>query len=71
MIIGYVFLPNSINAAVMPGGDVSSATPMSADITVKGVYTEGNQLNPLDPGVYTIVAGDEWGTLEFLYVSVE
>ena len=71
LITGYAFLPNSINAAVMPGGDVSSATPMSADITVKGVYTEGNQLNPLDPGLYTLVAGDEWGTLEFLYVSVE
>jgi rhodanese-related sulfurtransferase len=71
-ITGYIFLPNSINATVIPAACyLTPATPMSAIITVNGVYTQGNQLNPLDPGVYTIVAGDEWGTLDFLYVSVE
>jgi hypothetical protein len=71
LITGYVFLPQSINAAVLPGGDLTTGTPMSANITVNGVYTEGTQSYPLNPGLYTVVAGDEWGTLEFLYISVE
>ena len=71
LITGYIFLPDSINAAVMPVCYLTPATPMSANITVNGIYTRGNQLNPLIPGVYTIVAGDEWGNLEFLYIKVE
>ena len=70
LITEYDFLPHGINAAIMPGGDVTSPTPMSANVTVNGTYTQ-LQLNPLVPGAYTVVAGDEWGTLEFLYVSVE
>jgi rhodanese-related sulfurtransferase len=70
LITSYIFLPHSINAAVMPGGDVSSPTPMSANITVDGTYKQGTQLTPLVPGVYTIVAGDEWGMLEFIYINV-
>jgi hypothetical protein len=30
---------------------------MSVNIT--GVYIQGNQLHPLDPGIYTIVLGNE------------
>jgi rhodanese-related sulfurtransferase len=71
LINGYTFLPDSINAAVMPGGDLTTPTPMLAKITVDGTYTQGTQLTPLVPGVYTIVAGDEWGMLEFLYISVK
>ena len=70
LITGYVFLPNSINAASCLA-TIQTGTPMSADMTVNGIYTEGIQSNPLVPGPYTVVAGDEWGTLEFLYVSVE
>ncbi len=70
LITEYDFLPHSINAAIMPGGDITSPTLMSATVTVNGTYTR-LQLNPLIPGVYTIVAGDEWGALEFLYFNVE
>jgi hypothetical protein len=38
LIIGYVFPPNSIYAAVMPGGDLTTGTAMSGNITVNGVY---------------------------------
>ena len=34
LITGYEFLPHSINAAIMPGGDLTSPTPMSATVTV-------------------------------------
>ena len=70
LITGYDFLPDSSNAAIMPGGDLASPTPMSATVTVNGVYKQGMQLTPLSSGIYTAVAGDEWGTLEFLYISV-
>ena len=70
LITGYDFLPDSNNAAIMPGGDLASPTPMSATETVKGTYSKGIQLTPLTSGIYTVVAGDEWGTLEFLYINV-
>ena len=71
LITEYIFQPNSTDAYVMPVCFITPATPMSAQITVNGTYTQGNTLHPLDPGFYTIVAGDEWGNTEFLYVSVE
>ena len=71
LITGYDFLPDSNNAAIMPGGDLTSPTPMSATETVKGTYSKGIQLTPLASGIYTVVAGDEWGTLEFLYINVK
>jgi hypothetical protein len=70
LITGYNFLPDSVNAAIMPGGDISSPTPMSGSLIVNGTYSTA-QLKPLAPGVYTLVVGDEWGALEFLYISVE
>jgi hypothetical protein len=70
LITGYDFLPDSSNAVIMPGGDLASPTPMSAAETVKGTYSQGFQLTPLSSGVYTVVAGDEWGALEFLYITV-
>jgi rhodanese-related sulfurtransferase len=71
LVTGYDFLPNSSNAAIMPGGDLGSPTPMSASESVNGTYTQGFQLTPFAAGTYTVVAGDEWGDLEFLYVSVQ
>ena len=70
LITGYDFPPDSSNAGIMPGGDLASPTPMSATVTVNGVYKQGMQLTPLSSGIYTVVAGDEWGTLEFLYVNI-
>ena len=55
----------------MPGGDLTSPTSMTATETVNGTYTEGFQLTPFAAGMYTVVAGDEWGNLEFLYISVQ
>ncbi len=71
LITGYDFLPDSTNAALMPGGDVSSPTSMAANVIVGGTYTQVTQLTPLVSGDYTVVAGDEWGALEFLYINVK
>jgi len=44
---------------------------MSGEVTITSIFTQGTQSHPLDTGIYTIVAGDEWGAVEFLYVNVE
>ena len=71
LITGYDFLPDSNNAAIIPGGDLTSPTPMSVTVTINGIYKQGFQLIPLSSGIYTLVAGDEWGSLEFLYINIK
>ena len=71
LITGYDFLPDSNNAAIIPGGDLTSPTPMSVTVTINGIYKQGFQLIPLSSGIYTLVAGDEWGSLEFLYINLK
>jgi rhodanese-related sulfurtransferase len=71
LITDYIFQPDSMDAYVMPVCFITVATPMSAQVTVNGTYTQGTKLQLLDLGVYTIVAGDEWGNIEFLYFNVE
>ena len=73
LITGYVFLPQSVNASVLPGNGTMS-TAMQTSVTVGLNYTGpalGGQGRPLSPGSYTLVASDEWGSLAFLYVTVE
>lgn len=71
LITGYVFRPYSNYADILPDSNPTSGTPMSATVTVNGVYNLGTQSSSLSRGTYTVVAGDEWGALEFLYVTVE
>ncbi|MHB1868396.1 MAG: hypothetical protein ACYCPP_05565, partial [Nitrososphaerales archaeon] len=67
LVTGYLFQPQSDVAAVLPGGSV---TPMVANLTVSHVYKNYTQSQALRPGVYTIVAGDEWGALTMLHFNV-
>lgn len=70
-ITGYLFQPMSDNATVLPN---TTLVPMATEISVSGTYNmTGNQLNqlkPFAPGIYTVVAGDEWGNLAFAYFVV-
>ncbi len=66
LVTGYLFEPMSDSAVVLPG---ASPTPMSANLTVRGQYADSS-LMKLSPGVYTVVAGDEWGALLTLQFSV-
>jgi hypothetical protein len=69
LVTGYYFSPESSNATVLPG--TGSAIPISANATVTGTYPgQGSTAQPLSPGVYTVVAGDEWGVLVFLHFRV-
>jgi|GEM_PF-631870 len=70
-IAGYVFQPLSDNATVLPG---TGEVPMATGVSVSGTYSApGSQLSglmPFTPGTYTVVAGDEWGNLAFVYFVV-
>jgi hypothetical protein len=69
LVTGYVFQPNSDAATIQPGSG-ASPTPMTSVVTVSGTYAGLGQTHPLNAGVYTFVAADEWGALAFLYVTV-
>jgi hypothetical protein len=69
LVTGYYFSPDSSNATVLPG--TGSSTSISIRLTVAGTYPgQGTTPQPFSSGTYTVVAGDEWGTLVFLHFQV-
>jgi hypothetical protein len=67
-ISGYYFEPDSELAVVLPGS--GSPISMAAGVAAAGNYTAGNALVRFVSGQYTVVAGDEWGAMVFLYFEV-
>lgn len=72
-IRSYVFQPSSDNATVF-GSCQSNANgcfseAVAASISVGGYWT-GNSFTNFPSGVYTVVAGDEWGGLAILHFTV-
>jgi hypothetical protein len=73
LITGYLFQPKSDLAVVLPSGPNATATPMSANVTARAVYTVvGASSSPstLGPGTYTVAAGDEWGSVVLTHFAV-
>jgi hypothetical protein len=69
LVTGYEFQPGSDLALVLPSsGAVPS--PLTGSIGIGFVYS-GPQSQPLPSGSYTVVAGDEWGALAFIYFQVK
>ncbi len=73
-ITGYLFQPMSDLAVVLPSGPNATATRMSANVTATGEYASGagaaSSSTPLGSGTYTVAAGDEWGSLVLVHVTV-
>lgn len=73
-VTGYLFRPTSDLAVVLPSGPNANATRMSANVTATGEYPVGfgaaYTSTPLGPGTYTVAAGDEWGSLVLVHVTV-
>jgi len=72
LVTGYLFQPMSDLAVILPSGSNATATPMSANVTATAVYTSGASLSstPLGPGTYTAAAGDEWGSIVVVHLTV-
>jgi len=69
LVTGYYFNSDSSNATVLPG--TGSSISISARPTLTGTYPgHGPTPQPFSAGAYTVVAGDEWGTLVFLRFQV-
>ena len=73
-IMSYNFKPSSNIATLF---NVSDPNPQTIEMstTIKATYYwTGHSANSVqhtfDPGVYTVVAGDEWGTLVILHFTV-
>ena len=72
----YAFKPFSDIAVVSPSGANDSSPQegeqIRAEETLKGYWSNDSisQFNNFDPGVYTVVAGDEWGSLVVLHFTV-
>ncbi len=75
-IDAYVFQPMSFSAAIYASGSQSpwSTLNMSSSIGVSGYWAGNLLLGPtfggFSPGLYTVVGGDEWGTLVVLHFLV-
>ncbi len=69
LVTGYYFSPESSNATILPG--TGSAISVSVKLTLTGTYPgQGTSPTSFPAGIYTVVAGDEWGTLVFLHFRV-
>jgi hypothetical protein len=74
-IPSYAFKANSQWA--IPGSS-GQYYPMNATISVGGYWTWDRTMNPsanpvfhpFEPGIYTVVAGDEWGNVVLLHFTV-
>jgi hypothetical protein len=73
-VTGYLFQPMSELAVVLPSGPNATATRMSANLTATGEYSSAykaaSSSTPLGSGTYTVAAGDEWGSLVLVHVTV-
>ncbi len=72
----YSFQPLS-DTAVLEGGSYNSSNglKMQYEISVNGYwpgdnFSSNSQLTNFEPGIYTVVAGDEWGNLVILHFTV-
>lgn len=75
-IAAYAFQPDSVTAGVLTGG---SSTPaftanMSATVAARGSWSGSQPQNAVfstfSTGVYTVVGGDEWGSMVICHFSV-
>jgi hypothetical protein len=67
----YVFSPLSDEAEVTCGGTPEPCLTLQMNVTSDvGRSWTGNSSEALSPGVYTVVAGDEWGALLFRHFVV-
>ncbi len=73
LVTGYLFQPTSDLAVILPGGSNATSVAIAAKVNVTSLYPSGVSVGsttsptPLQPGPYTVAAGDEWGSLVLLH----
>ncbi len=66
----YTFYPNSAEYADYIGGAFYANYTASVSISIGGFWTGNFAFRAFTPGVYTVLAGDEWGDVTMLYFAV-
>ena len=73
-ISAYAFEPSSDTAAIFQNSGTSPAMTKSMNSKVEStgywVANPNESLNDFDPGVYTVIGGDEWGDLAIVHFIV-
>jgi hypothetical protein len=76
-VISYSFQPSLDWAQVIenPANPLNNSQQMKYELTINGYWPDDNfssnsQLTNFAPGVYTVVAGDEWGALVVVHFTV-
>jgi hypothetical protein len=72
-ITSYDFQPSSDNANIYTSYNSEPLTiAMTAEVSAKGFWSPGSKstFSNFTPGIYTVVAGDEWGALIVLHFIV-
>jgi hypothetical protein len=72
-ISSYVFQPASDSAAVFQMSESTATLTLKMNSLVQPAlfgYWTGTEFNDYIPGVYTVVAGDEWGAMVVLHFTV-
>jgi len=72
-ISSYVFQPASDYAAVFQLSESTAALTLKMNSLLQPAlfgYWTGTEFNDFIPGVYTVVAGDEWGAMVVLHFTV-
>ena len=67
----YNFKPSSDIAVFNYGGTINNS-PMKDEINIEGYRTNAGSysFSNFKPGIYTVVAGDEWGAMVILHFTV-
>ncbi len=73
IVNGYSFQPLSDNASLGTLSTGAVTIPMSSLVNTNGSWTGrmvGSTFNEFQPGVFTVVGGDEWGDVAIVHFSV-
>ncbi len=64
----YIFKP--LSNIIWLRADGAELSPMKDEIKIHGYWTQSCEFGNFEPGVYTVAAGDEWGTLAVVHFTV-
>jgi hypothetical protein len=72
----FLFQPTSDNATLSPGStfpyaESSSTMPINLTEAISGYWTSSDNFVVFPPGIYTVVAADEWGQVAVLHFTAE
>ena len=73
VVNGYSFQPQSDNASLGTTSTGAISIPMTDAVNTNGSWTGrtmGSTFHEFQPGVFTVVAGDEWGDVAIVHFTV-